>query len=167
MSDDFERTPGGAVLMDGKQLRDETIARIRREMEAMGSPAVCLATVLVGVDKPSQIYVRMKHRNAGEAGLISKGVELPETATQEMVAMGAVFMGLTFGVFVAYGMFAAQARVLILGNVRLMAWINRGFAGIFAALAGRLALGTWQGVYVIEHRRSPHLRKVVLHLMGE
>ncbi|MDU8929500.1 LysE family translocator [Alisedimentitalea sp. MJ-SS2] len=65
---------------------------------------------------------------------------VPETATQEMVALGAVFMGLTFVVFVAYGMFAAQARVLILGNARLMAWINRGFAGIFAALAGRLAL---------------------------
>lgn len=32
---------------------------------------------------------------------------------------------------------------------------------------GRLALGTWQGVYVIEHRRAPHLRKVVLHLLGE
>lgn len=32
---------------------------------------------------------------------------------------------------------------------------------------GRLALGTWQGVYVIEHRRSPHQRQVVLHLLGE
>ncbi|MBI1356721.1 MAG: YjbQ family protein [Acidobacteria bacterium] len=32
---------------------------------------------------------------------------------------------------------------------------------------GRLALGTWQGVYVIEHRRSPHRRQVVLHLLGE
>jgi len=32
---------------------------------------------------------------------------------------------------------------------------------------GRLALGTWQGVYVIEHRRAPHQRKVVLHLLGE
>ena len=31
MSDDFERTPGGAVLMDGKRLRDETVARIRDE----------------------------------------------------------------------------------------------------------------------------------------
>ncbi len=31
----------------------------------------------------------------------------------------------------------------------------------------RLALGTWQGVYVIEHRRSPHLRNVALHLLGE
>ncbi len=32
---------------------------------------------------------------------------------------------------------------------------------------GRLALGTWQGVYVIEHRRAPHLRKIVVHLLGE
>ena len=32
---------------------------------------------------------------------------------------------------------------------------------------GRLALGTWQGVYVFEHRRSPHRRRVALHLLGE
>lgn len=83
MTDDsFERTPGGAVLMDGKRLRDETVARIRGELEQMGSPPVCLATVLVGADKPSQIYVRMKHKKAEEAGMVSKGVELPDTATQ-------------------------------------------------------------------------------------
>jgi type I restriction enzyme R subunit len=34
-------------------------------------------------------------------------------------------------------------------------------------LDGRPALGTWQGIYVFEHRRSPHRRKVVLHLLGE
>ena len=32
---------------------------------------------------------------------------------------------------------------------------------------GRLALGTWQGVYVFEHRSSPHRRTVLLHLIGE
>lgn len=32
---------------------------------------------------------------------------------------------------------------------------------------GRLALGTWQGVYVFEHRTRPHRRTVVLHLLGE
>lgn len=77
-----EHTAGGAVLMDGNRLRDETVARIRAEIESLGSPAVCLATVLVGADKPSQIYVRMKHRNAEEAGIVSKGVELPATASQ-------------------------------------------------------------------------------------
>ncbi len=32
---------------------------------------------------------------------------------------------------------------------------------------GRLALGTWQGIYVFEHRRAPHRRTVVLHLIGD
>jgi secondary thiamine-phosphate synthase enzyme len=30
----------------------------------------------------------------------------------------------------------------------------------------RLALGTWQGVFVVEHRRAPHRREVFLHLAG-
>ena len=33
--------------------------------------------------------------------------------------------------------------------------------------AGRLALGTWQGLYVFEHRDAPHTREVVLHAIGE
>lgn len=32
---------------------------------------------------------------------------------------------------------------------------------------GRLALGTWQGIYVWEHRRAPHSRHVSLHFIGE
>lgn len=32
---------------------------------------------------------------------------------------------------------------------------------------GRLALGTWQGIYLFEHRRQPHRRELALHLMGE
>lgn len=34
-------------------------------------------------------------------------------------------------------------------------------------LAGQLALGTWQGLYVWEHRVRPHQREVVLHVGGE
>ncbi len=32
---------------------------------------------------------------------------------------------------------------------------------------GSLALGTWQGIYLFEHRVNPHRRSVVLHLAGE
>lgn len=32
---------------------------------------------------------------------------------------------------------------------------------------GRMALGTWQGIYLFEHRARPHRREVVLHLIGE
>jgi secondary thiamine-phosphate synthase enzyme len=31
---------------------------------------------------------------------------------------------------------------------------------------GKLALGTWQGIYLWEHRVRPHLRELVLHLVG-
>jgi len=31
----------------------------------------------------------------------------------------------------------------------------------------RLMLGTWQGIYLFEHRTRPHRREVALHLMGE
>ncbi len=85
MSIDYKRTPGGAILMDGNNLRDETVARLRKEIEAAGSPAVCLATVLVGGDKPSHIYVASKHKKAQEAGMLSVGVHLEEDATQEQV----------------------------------------------------------------------------------
>jgi secondary thiamine-phosphate synthase enzyme len=33
--------------------------------------------------------------------------------------------------------------------------------------AGRLALGTWQGIFVFEHRRAAHRRTVMLSLLGE
>ena len=32
---------------------------------------------------------------------------------------------------------------------------------------GRLMLGTWQGIYLFEHRRNPSEREIVLHLVGE
>jgi secondary thiamine-phosphate synthase enzyme len=34
-------------------------------------------------------------------------------------------------------------------------------------LGGSMTLGTWQGVYLFEHRTAPHRRSVVLHLIGE
>ncbi len=34
-------------------------------------------------------------------------------------------------------------------------------------LGGAPALGTWQGVFLIEHRRRPHRREVVVHMIGE
>ena len=33
--------------------------------------------------------------------------------------------------------------------------------------AGKLALGTWQGIYLFEHRRVAHQREIVLHVIGE
>ncbi len=32
---------------------------------------------------------------------------------------------------------------------------------------GQVVFGTWQGIYLFEHRRNPHSRDVVLHIIGE
>ncbi len=34
-------------------------------------------------------------------------------------------------------------------------------------VAGKMALGTWQGIYLFEHRARPHTREIVLHLIGD
>ena len=66
-----------AIFMNGNALRDEIIAGLRSTVEAAGSPAVCLATVLVGTDGPSQRYVGSKHKKAVEAGFQARHVDLP------------------------------------------------------------------------------------------
>lgn len=84
-ADGFARTPGGAVVMDGNRLRDEIVADLARTIAAAGSPSVCLATVLVGDDAPSQRYVRNKHLQAAKAGMVSRNEVLAADAGQARV----------------------------------------------------------------------------------
>ncbi len=63
----------------------------------------------------------------------------PATVTAEMILLGAVFMALTFVIFLLYGVFAAFARDWLLQSKSVMRWLNRSFAAIFAGLGLRLA----------------------------
>lgn len=38
---------------------------------------------------------------------------------------------------------------------------------IIPVMNGKLALGTWQGIYLFEHRRAPHRRSIVVSVIGE
>lgn len=38
---------------------------------------------------------------------------------------------------------------------------------VIPVVNGRLALGTWQGIYLFEHRRAPHTRSIVVSVVGE
>lgn len=38
---------------------------------------------------------------------------------------------------------------------------------VLPVMNGRLALGTWQGIYLFEHRRAPHQRSIVVSVVGE
>lgn len=57
-----------------------------------------------------------------------------------MSELSAVFMALTFVVFVGYGLFAAAIRNQVISRPRVLTWMRRVFAGAFAALGAKLAL---------------------------
>ena len=57
-----------------------------------------------------------------------------------MSELSAVFMLLTFVVFVGYGLFAASIRNHVISRPRVLVWMRRVFAGAFAALGAKLAL---------------------------
>jgi threonine/homoserine/homoserine lactone efflux protein len=57
-----------------------------------------------------------------------------------MIELSAVFMALTFVVFVGYGLFAASIRSHVISRPRVLTWMRRCFAGAFVALGLRLAL---------------------------
>jgi len=77
-----------AKLIDGKATSERIRAEIKEEVSAMlaeGRQAPGLATVLVGENAASQVYVRMKQKACAQAGIESFGYTLPEDATQEEV----------------------------------------------------------------------------------
>ncbi|HWU18369.1 MAG TPA: LysE family translocator [Devosia sp.] len=61
-------------------------------------------------------------------------------ALPRMLELSAVFMGMTFVVFVLYGLFAAAIRGHVINRPAIMVWMRRTFAGAFVLLGARLAL---------------------------
>jgi methylenetetrahydrofolate dehydrogenase (NADP+)/methenyltetrahydrofolate cyclohydrolase len=80
-----------ARLIDGKAVAAAVRAGVREGVAALvaeGRPAPGLATVLVGTDPASQIYVRNKHEACEEAGMRSLHHELPaETSESELLEL--------------------------------------------------------------------------------
>jgi threonine/homoserine/homoserine lactone efflux protein len=60
--------------------------------------------------------------------------------TLELASLAAIFMIMTFVVFVLYGGFAALVRDTLISKPRIMVWMKRGFAGTFGFLGLKLAL---------------------------
>ncbi len=74
-----------AIVMDGKALAEIVKASVNDRLAAAGNPPVCLATVLVGGDAPSERYVASKQRMAGAVGMESRHVGLDADAKQDEV----------------------------------------------------------------------------------
>ncbi|HSQ94100.1 MAG TPA: bifunctional methylenetetrahydrofolate dehydrogenase/methenyltetrahydrofolate cyclohydrolase FolD [Methanoregula sp.] len=73
-----------ATILDGKKCSEMRLELIKEQIEESGLHPH-LATVIVGSDPASQMYVRMKHRACERVGIGSVGIELPDTATTDKV----------------------------------------------------------------------------------
>jgi len=77
-----------AKIIDGKAIAEKLREEVKQKVServAKGLPTPGLATVIIGENPASKVYVRMKHKACEEAGMISIGHKLPVDATQEEV----------------------------------------------------------------------------------
>ncbi|MCK4269357.1 MAG: bifunctional methylenetetrahydrofolate dehydrogenase/methenyltetrahydrofolate cyclohydrolase FolD [Methanogenium sp.] len=72
------------MILDGKKLSQKRLEILKEKIDESGLYPR-LATVIVGEDPASQMYVRMKHRACEQVGIGSIGVELPGDVTTEKV----------------------------------------------------------------------------------
>jgi methylenetetrahydrofolate dehydrogenase (NADP+)/methenyltetrahydrofolate cyclohydrolase len=73
-----------ATILDGKKTSEKRLGILREAIEGAGLHPH-LATVIVGNDPASQMYVRMKHRACEQVGIGSVGIELPADTTTRTV----------------------------------------------------------------------------------
>jgi methylenetetrahydrofolate dehydrogenase (NADP+)/methenyltetrahydrofolate cyclohydrolase len=75
-----------ARLIDGKALAERVRAEVAEEVRDLGG--LGLATVLVGDDPASDVYIRLKHKAASEVGIDSRDLRLPvDTPENELLAL--------------------------------------------------------------------------------
>lgn len=76
-----------ARILDGKRAAGEIKAELRERVAALAALGITpgIATLLVGTDPASQVYVGAKHKQAAEIGIRSIARELPATASQAEV----------------------------------------------------------------------------------
>jgi len=74
-----------ATIMDGKKVAQEIRNNIRLEVNSLKQKGIqpCLATILVGDDPASKIYLRIKHTCCQEVGIQSRNYELSANASAE------------------------------------------------------------------------------------
>ena len=77
------------MILDGKKTADTRLEILKEEIEDSGLYPR-LATVIVGEDPASQMYIRMKHRACEQVGIGSVGLEIPADTTTEEVIKGVI-----------------------------------------------------------------------------
>jgi threonine/homoserine/homoserine lactone efflux protein len=121
------------LFMAWRTLRERGALRAEEEAGTRSPAEVIVSAVLVNVLNPKLSIFFFAF--------------LPQFVTADdphrlsrLLGLSAVFMLLTFVVFVGYGLFAASVREHVISRPRVLAWMRRTFAAVFVALGAKLAL---------------------------
>ena len=120
------------LCMAWNTLGERGALRVDKEVDARSALQVTGTAILINILNPklSIFFLAFLPQfvSADEASPLSR-----------MLALSAVFMLMTFVVFVGYGLFAAAIRDHVISRPQVLTWMRRTFAAAFVALGARLA----------------------------
>jgi threonine/homoserine/homoserine lactone efflux protein len=121
------------LFMAWQVLRERGALRVEPQVTARSAAQIVVTGILINILNPklSLFFLAFLPQfvSAQEASPLAR-----------MLALSAVFMLMTFAVFVVYGLAAAAVRDHVVSRPYAMTWMRRAFAGAFAALGAKLAL---------------------------
>jgi threonine/homoserine/homoserine lactone efflux protein len=120
------------LYMAWSALRERGALKVEPEPTARSAAELTVTAILINILNPKLSIFFL----AFLPQFIS--VNEPHPLTQ-MLLLSAVFMVMTFAVFVGYGLFAGAIRDRIITRPRVLTWIRRSFAAAFVALGVKLA----------------------------
>jgi threonine/homoserine/homoserine lactone efflux protein len=121
------------LCMAWNTLREQGALRVEKEIGPRSATQVIIAAILINLLNPKLSIFFFAF-----LPLFVSPNELHPLS--RMLELSAVFMLLTFAVFVGYGLFAASIRNHVISRPRVLTWMRRTFAGAFVALGAKLAL---------------------------
>jgi threonine/homoserine/homoserine lactone efflux protein len=120
------------LYMAWNTLRERGALKVEKEVNARSAVQVTVTAILINILNPKLSIFFL----AFLPQFVSRGESHP---LSRMLELSAVFMLMTFVVFVGYGLFAASIRDHVISRPRVLTWMRRTFAGAFVALGAKLA----------------------------
>jgi len=120
------------LYMAWNTLRERGTLRVEKEVGTRSSAQVTVMAILINILNPKLSIFFL--------AFLPQFVSVDESnPLARMLLLSAVFMLMTFVVFVGYGLFAASIRDHVISRPRVLTWMRRTFAAAFVALGARLA----------------------------
>ena len=121
------------LYMAWDTLREKGGLRVEKEVGTRSATQVIVSAILINILNPKLSIFFF--------AFLPQFVSAKEPhPLSRMFELSAVFMLLTFVVFVGYGLFAASVRNHVVSRPRVLTWMRRAFAAAFVALGAKLAL---------------------------